>query len=244
MIIFEQTFFRWVGRVLAVAVVTIALTACGGEDSQETASHAPSTSSQTNPESNAREAESESQAPTGNASPSLSGSPVTSLNAGANYSFQPSASDPDGDALSFTVQNLPAWATFDSSTGRISGTPTAAQVGQYADVRISASDGEQSASLPAFSITVTQSSNGSASLSWTPPTQNTDGTALTNLAGYRILYGTDSRALAHSVKITNPSVSTYVVENLSPATWYFVVKAYTASGSESDASNLASKKIL
>jgi hypothetical protein len=40
---------------------------------------------------------------------------------------------------------------------------------------------------------VTAISNGRATLSWTAPTENTDGTTLANLAGYRIRYGTSAR---------------------------------------------------
>ena len=76
---------------------------------------------------------------------------------------------------------------------------------------------------------------------WTAPTQNTDGSALTNLAGFRIYYGTSSTALTQIVQIANPSVSTYVVEGLSPTTYYFAVRAYTSSGAESVNSNVATK---
>ena len=108
---------------------------------------------------------------------------------------------------------------------------------------ISVSDGTASASLPAFAISVTQVATGSATISWTPPTQNTDGSALTNLAGYRLYYGTNSASLTQSIQIANAGASSYVVDNLSPATWYFAVKAYNSSGAESDLSALASKTI-
>jgi Fibronectin type III domain len=97
--------------------------------------------------------------------------------------------------------------------------------------------------LPAFAITVSDVANGSATLSWTPPTSNTNGTQLTNLAGYRILYGTSANSLSRSVQIANPGVATYVVSNLSPATWYFAVRSYNTTGVESALSNVASKTI-
>ena len=134
-------------------------------------------------------------------------------------------------------------ATFSASTGRLSGTPTAAQVGTYSNIVIKVSDGQASASLAAFSISVTATANGTASLSWTPPTRNTDGTTLTNLSGYRIYYGTSSGSLNQTVQVNNPSVSTYVIENLSPATYYFAVKSLTSSGAESSLSNVASKTV-
>ena len=108
---------------------------------------------------------------------------------------------------------------------------------------ISVSDGAASASLPAFAITVAQATTGSATLSWTPPTQNTDGSSLTNLAGFRIVYGTSSAALNQTIEIANPGLATYVVTGLNSGTWYFAVKAYSSAGGESELSNVASKTI-
>ena len=178
-----------------------------------------------------------------NTAPAISGSPATSVNAGTAYSFRPTASDANGDVLTFSIANRPAWATFNTATGQLSGTPTAAQVGAYSNVLITVSDGKASTALPAFSITVTQVSSGAATLSWTAPTQNTDGSALTNLAGYRILYGTSPTALSQMVQIANAGLTTAVIENLSPATYYFAVKAYTSTGAESSGSNVASKVV-
>jgi Fibronectin type III domain len=84
---------------------------------------------------------------------------------------------------------------------------------------------------------------GSATLSWTPPTQNTDGSPLNNLAGYRIYWGTSAGSYAHSVTVNNPGLATYVVTELAPAQWYFVVTAYSAAGAESGNSNSATKNI-
>lgn len=84
--------------------------------------------------------------------------------------------------------------------------------------------------------------NGSATLSWASPTQNTDGSALTNLAGYRIIYGTSASALTQSIQVMNPAVTTYIVSNLAPGTYYFAVIALTPSA-ESAPSNTASKSI-
>lgn len=82
-----------------------------------------------------------------------------------------------------------------------------------------------------------------ARLTWTPRTQNTDGTPLKNLAGYRILYGASTAAMSRTIDIPNPGVTSYVVDQLSPATWFFAVKAYTTTGKESDPSNVESKVI-
>ena len=87
--------------------------------------------------------------------PTISGTPATSDAAGHAYSFQPSASGPSGTTLSFSVQNLPSWATFSVASGLLSGTPTSAQTGTYGNIVVSVSDGTASAALPAFSIQVT-----------------------------------------------------------------------------------------
>lgn len=178
-----------------------------------------------------------------NRAPTISGTPVGSINAGSSYTFAPTAADADGDTLAFTIANKPSWASFNTATGRLTGTPTVAQVGNYPNITVSVSDGKAARSLAAFAIAVNQISNGSASLSWTPPTENTDGSQLTTLSGYRIQYGTSPGALNQTITITNASINNYVVENLSPATWYFAVKAI-ANGLESDLSNVANKTIL
>jgi hypothetical protein len=160
-----------------------------------------------------------------------------------SYSFQPSATDSNGDTLSFTAANLPAWASLNSATGRISGTPSAADVGTYDGISITVSDGRANASLGPFSITVSEVASGTATLSWMPPTTNSDGTVLTNLAGYEVRYGQDADELSNKVSLTNASLSIYMVENLSAGTWYFAVLAVNSSGVTSSFSNVASKTI-
>ena len=174
---------------------------------------------------------------------SVTGAPVTTVTAGTAYSFTPKVSAANGAALTFTIENKPAWASFDPSTGTLSGTPGAADVASYAGVLIAASDGQNSSSLPAFAITVTQSAAGTATLSWVPPTQNSDGTPLTNLAGFKVVYGTNSAALDQAVRIDNPATARYVVSDLAPGTYFFAVVAFTTDGIESPLSGLASKTI-
>ena len=85
--------------------------------------------------------------------------------------------------------------------------------------------------------------NGSATVEWEAPTANTDGSALTNLAGFRIIYGTSADALASAVDVPNAALRTFVVDKLTPGTWYFAVRAYASNGTESAASNIASKVV-
>jgi hypothetical protein len=179
---------------------------------------------------------------TANAPPSLSGNPPQSIAIGEPYEFQPDASDPDDDALTFSIQNNPAWMNFDFAQGTVTGTPTAGDEGTYEDIRITVSDGSATDTL-SFSVTVTQLGNGSVTLSWTPPTQNSDGTALTDLAGYRIYYGRQEGYYPNRLVVDNPGLTTYVVENLSANTYYFVATAVNADGIESEFSNVATKAV-
>ena len=160
-----------------------------------------------------------------------------------SYSFQPSATDADNNTLTFTAANLPAWMTIDRATGRITGTPAVADIGSYAGITVSVSDGRSSATLGPFSVTVTDAGTGSATLSWMPPTQNSDGTPLTNLAGYEIRYGLSRDDMSGVVSLTNPSLSIYMLENLTSGTWYFAVSAVNTAGVTSPLSNVASKTI-
>lgn len=82
-----------------------------------------------------------------------------------------------------------------------------------------------------------------AVLSWTPPTENTNGTTLTNLAGYRIVYGTSPTALTQIVELREPGTSRYTIEDLTAGTWHFAVRVFSSTGAESVNSNTTSKTI-
>jgi hypothetical protein len=178
-----------------------------------------------------------------NRAPTLGGTPPTTAREGLAYSFIPTAADADGDTLTFSIVNRPSWASFNSSTGKLSGTPGAGTVGSYANIAIQVSDGTATVSLPAFSVEVQQASMGSATLSWQAPTTRTDGTPLTNLAGYRIRYGTAPGSYNNVVTIPNGGITSAVVSNLPPATYYFVASAYDTTGAESNNSSAVSKTI-
>ena len=173
----------------------------------------------------------------------ISGTPTSSINVGANYGFTPTTTDPSGSPLTFSIQNRPAWASFNATNGALTGTPAAASAGSYPNILISVSDGTASASLSPFSITVNQTSNGSATLNWTPVTLKTDGTLLKDLAGYRVHYGASSSNLNQVVTLSNPSLTTYLVSNLSSGTWYFGITAYASDGTESALSNVGNKTV-
>jgi hypothetical protein len=169
-----------------------------------------------------------------NAAPRIQGTPPRNVVAGQQYVFKPKASDSDGDQLTFAVHNLPAWANFDAKTGRLAGTPTAADVGSYKAIVVTVSDGEAQAKLPEFTVAVVQSGEASVTLSWVPPTENTDGTPLTNLKGYEIHYGNASGAYSTTIPIDNPGITRYVIDGLGAGTYFFAVTAQTMTGAESD----------
>ncbi len=77
-------------------------------------------------------------------------------------------------------------------------------------------------------------------LSWTAPTTNTDGSRLTNLAGFNIYWGVKTNGavnLSNKINIPNPATSSYVFKSVPPNTYYFVATAYNTNGAESAPSN-------
>jgi hypothetical protein len=179
-----------------------------------------------------------STTPPANRAPTISGASSATVSVGQAFSFTPTASDPDGNALTFSITGRPAWLSFNASTGALSGTPAAADVASYS-MTITVSDGSLTASLP-ITVTVVAIATGSATLSWTPPTTRTDGSTLTNLAGYRVYYGTSASALTSQANVTNPSLSTLVISNLAAGTWYFAMTSLDAAGVESSRTNTVS----
>lgn len=162
-----RTAFRFM-IPLAVALTTLALSACGGSSGSSSSSGTGGL----------------------NAAPTISGSAPTTVNEQQQYAFTPTVTSPSGSTLTFSISNLPSWATFSTTTGELSGTPNSSDVGTYSNIVISVSDGSANASLPAFSITVqavaptisgTPSGNVQAgqTYSFTPTTTNPGGGTLT-----------------------------------------------------------------
>lgn len=86
-------------------------------------------------------------------------------------------------------------------------------------------------------------SAGQVVLTWDPTTTNTDGTPLTDLAGFKIYYGTSSGAYGASQDVGTIPTS-YTVANLPEnVMYYFAVTAYNATGNESAFSNEVFKVI-
>ncbi len=87
------------------------------------------------------------------------------------------------------------------------------------------------------------SATGFATVSWVAPTQNVDGSALTNLAGYRVRYGLSVGRLAKTAGVPNAGTTSIRIEGLTAGTWYFTVAAYTNVGVEGAQSAAVSKTI-
>ena len=117
---------------LATTLVALLLTACGGGGSGNDGSAGGSA----------------------NQAPSISGVASPTATVGQAYSFQPTASDPEGKKLTFSISGKPGWATFDASTGRLAGTPAASDAGTSSSIVISVSDGTNTVSLSAFVLSV------------------------------------------------------------------------------------------
>jgi hypothetical protein len=154
--------------------------------------------------------------------------------------------------MTYSIQNAPSWATFNASTGQLSGSPKDTDVGTTNGIVITVADGTATASLSAFAITVVAttavasptSKTGSAKVTWVAPTENSNGTALTDLAGYYVYYGTDSSELSQSIKVASPQALSYTITGLADGnTWYFAVASYTSAGQQSSLSQISSKTL-
>ena len=69
------------------------------------------------------------------------------------YTYIPTGSDEESSIV-FSILNKPSWATFDETTGELSGYPDGVDVQLWEDIVISVNDGDLTSSLPTFSILV------------------------------------------------------------------------------------------
>lgn len=159
----------------------------------------------------------------------------------------PSASDPDGDNLTFSADNLPAWLSINSGTGALSGTPSVSEVGVYDSILITVSDGTAQVSLASFSITVNAADllTGSMSLRWSAPTTRSDGSPLSpsEIDGYRIYLGTSRDNLEMSVDVNDGTAIEYNIDNLEVGTYYVAVSTYDLDGNASSLSTIIEKDV-
>jgi len=209
-------------KTLFIIVASLLLGACGGGGSSSNSTPPPGGGT--------------------NSAPVISGNPAKSIASGSNYSFTPSASDADGDSLTFSASNLPAWASFNSDTGTISGTPTDNDQGTYNNIVVTVSDGTATSSLSSFSINVTViiNPNGTVDLSWTAPTTYSDGTnlSLSNIGGYRIYIGPSAGSLSQVADLPGASNTQYTFSNLAPGNYVIAIATYDSNNIEGNQSTV------
>ena len=210
-------------RRAIILIFTAGLTACGGGSSSDSAP-APAPPPSAPPPS----------APA-NRPPVISGTPAGTVRVGEAYEFSPVASDPDGNTLSFSIQNRPAWMNFETTSGRLTGTPAATNLGRHEGIVIAVSDGVDTTALGTFAVEVIPPL-GSVTLRWAVPTTNKDGTSLDNLAAYIIYYGQSPAYLDRFVTVDDPSLTRHMISGLTETTWYFAMTSYTAVGVEGERS--------
>jgi hypothetical protein len=225
----------WIRFACCSVILSVSLSACGGGGSDA------STAAQTSTKPPATPAPSPTPGPapaSGNSAPQIAGTAPMAATTGQAYAFAPTATDADNDTVTFTIANKPAWAAFDAATGKLSGTPAATDIGTYSAVEIAATDGEAVSALPAFNITVAAAAVAQGvAVAWTPPTQNADGSTLTDLSGYKIHYGTTSKSYTQSIPVNNAGITRYSLETLPKGQIFIAMTAVNASGAESDFSS-------
>ena len=141
-----------------------------------------------------------------------------------------------------------SWANNRGGEGVANGTDswqTASIALELGENKITVTAEDTTGATTSRSIVVNRESGqtGSATLSWAAPTARTDGSPLTNLAGYTVFYDRMSSIYDYQIDISNPGILTYVVENLVSGDWYFALAAYDSQGLESDRSNEVLRQI-
>ena len=141
-----------------------------------------------------------------------------------------------------------SWANDRGGEGIASGTESwqTASIGlELGKNKITVTAEDTAGATTSRSIVINRESGqiGSTALSWAAPTARTDGSPLTNLAGYKIYYGRMSGVYDYQIDLNNPGIMTYLVENLVSGAWYFALTAYDSAGLESDRSNEVLRQI-
>jgi uncharacterized OB-fold protein len=182
-----------------------------------------------------------------NQAPVISGTAPSTAAVGESYSFTPVANDADGDNLSFSISEQPDWASFDSQTGTLEGIPETADLGSYNDITITVTDGANTSTLTAFSITVeTAPEVGSVTLNWDAPLEREDGKTLSpsEIEGYRIYMGDSADTLELVMDVSDNTISQYKLNEIAVGTHYFSVSVYDVEGNESNLSNIVKHTVL
>lgn len=218
--------------------MTTYLSACGGGGNNDTA---PTTTPFASVSASSLTSAASVSTTTSTSTLTITGQPQLSISMGSAYYFNANTTGTT-KTVTFSIQNKPSWAIFNTVTGELSGTPDT--VATFSNIGISASDGQSSATMKPFSIVVTgtgATNNIVATVSWTAPTSNTDGSAFNNPSGFVIHYGASSSALNQSVTIGSSTARSYNLTGLSKgSTYYFAVAAINAMNMEGELSAITS----
>ena len=230
-------------QLLIIFVIGTQLLACGGGGG---GSDAIASTASTSTASVSGTASSVAAASDVNTAPVISGKPAGSVTVNAVYSFQPGASDANGDRLTFSIRNKPAWASFSTGSGRLGGTPADRHEGRYSNIVILVTDGINTVSLPAFSIQVnkavssssqvsTSVPTGSFSLGWTAPASRSDGAplSLADISAYRIYHGTSPGTYPDVIKVNDGTTTSVTVTGVPQGTIYVAMTTTDTGGRES-----------
>lgn len=181
----------------------------------------------------------------GSASDSVSVSVINPPAPTLSFSANPTTvTQNDTTSLTWSASFADSCVASNGWTGNkgLSGTENSAQL--TADTQFTLTcTGPGGSVVESVQVTVVLNGNGTATVSWDPPTTNTDGSPLTDLAGYKIYYGTAPGNYSEVVDVSNPGMTSYIIENLLPGDWYFAMTAYNASGVESSLTQELSKTI-
>ncbi|MCF6236510.1 MAG: putative Ig domain-containing protein, partial [Gammaproteobacteria bacterium] len=181
-----------------------------------------------------------------NLPPTIGGTPSkTTFYATRKYTFKPTTNDPEKDKLTFSIEGAPDWLNFNENTGEISAQPTINDISptRY-EVTISVSDNAgNKRSLKPFTLSV-QAGIKTATISWTAPTKNADGSELNDLDGYRIYYGpTKARQYENKTEQFGIGIDSYMIENLQLPEYFFSMTAIDTLGNESEYSKSVNKQV-
>ncbi len=208
---------RWF-RLLAILGVLSLLAACSGSSSSDDDEAVDSGDAVANP------------------APPLDSDPVTPPGTGPDVSFSASSAViASGSSVVLNWNSTQATSCTASGgwTGdlSVSGSQTVGPLTQNTTFTLGCTDGSATA-IQMLTVSV----SGLLALNWQAPTENVDGTPLTDLASYRIYYGEGSRNYSETVNVADPAAVTHSFTLIS-GSYYVAMTAIDIDGNESAFSN-------
>lgn len=169
--------------------------------------------------------------PRNNQAPYFNGSLDALLQVNEEFEIQLKQFDADNDPLTYEFSNLPSWISYNVETGFLSGIPSINDINKYDNIRVSVSDGVDTIIAGPYTIEVVMSLY-SASIEWTPVTQNQDNETISNIEGYKIMWGSNSGLYSSNIIVEGQNTSQTFIHRLKTGNYFFVMKALLPSGFE------------